>query len=264
MIKKYLLITWIMLKNSYIRDSKIPGYVASKIASQFLEVFLYIVLFKIIFNNIQSLAGWNYYQVLFLYFFSRSIMLLDNLLFKKSIATFTKSTIRKGDYDFYLVKPISPMYLVSIAYPQFHVSITAIFYIGASIYSLIHSNIEIHLINIIWFIFLAICGLILYYFLNIITVVPTFWFVRLYNLKDIIYKINHFMRYPIGIFPFALKIAFMVFFPIAAVSYIPAVTVFYPPKMLYIIFMVLITITFGLLANIFWKFGERHYSSASS
>lgn len=263
-IVKYWRVTWVMIKNSYIRDSKITGHTVSKLLAQVVEILIYIVFFGIIFRNVDSLGGWSYHQVLFLYFYSRAIMLLNNMMFKKGFARFAKLMVRKGEYDFYVIKPINPMYLVSINNPQAYIGVSASFYLLAAAYSLIHSQIEIHLVNIIWLILLSVTGYLLYYFLNVICVVPTFWFIRLYTLKDIIYKANHFMRYPIGIFPNALKFAFMVIFPIAVVSYIPAVTIFYPPKIMYIVYMIVITIIFGFIANAFWKFGERHYSSASS
>jgi ABC-2 type transport system permease protein len=264
MIKKYILVTWMMIKNSYIRDSKISGYIVSKCATQIVEIFVNVIFFNIIFANTKELAGWSYYQVLFLYFFSRSIILLDNAIFKKGINTFAKTMVRKGDYDFFLIKPINPMYLTSISSPQIYYAISAIFYISLAVYALLQSGVVIHLASVLWFIFLSFFGLALYYFLNIICVIPTFWFIRLYTLKDIIHRFNGFMRYPIGILPFSLRFVLTVLFPIVIISNIPAATVFYPPNMLYIVYMITLTIVFGLIASAFWRFGQQRYSSASS
>jgi len=264
MIKKYIAVTWIIIKNSYIRDSKIGGYVLSKYINQFIEIFITVTLFNIIFANTKELAGWNYYQVLFLYFYSRTIILFDNFLFKRGINTFAKSMVRRGDYDFFLIKPINSMYLTSISSPQIYFVMTTFFYLILAAYALLHSGVVIHLVSILWFMILSVFGFALYYFLNIICVTPTFWFIRLYSLRNVINKANIFMRYPLGILPYILQFAFTILFPIAIISNIPAVTVFYPPRMLYIVYMIAITIIFGLIANAFWKFGQKHYSSASS
>lgn len=264
MIKKYIAVTWVMIKNSYIRDSKISGYILSKYMTQLAEIFITVTFFNIIFANTKELAGWSYYQVLFLYFFSRAIMLLNQSIFRKGITAFAKTLVRKGDYDYFLVKPINPMYLTSISNPQIYYMVSVIFYLLLAAYALLQSGITIHLANILWFILLSITGFVLYYILSLINVIPTFWFIRLNSLKDIINKANVFMRYPIGIMPFFLQFILTILFPIAIISNIPASTVFYPPKMLYIVYMIGITLIFGFLTNAFWKFGQERYSSASS
>lgn len=261
---KYLKINWILFKNAYIRDSKIPGVVLSNVAFHLLDIAVTIVFFKIIFSNISELAGWNFYQVLFLYAFAKVIISINNGWFRGGLKDFATELIRRGNYDFYLIKPVDSMILVSISQPRIYNFIAALFEIGICFYAIWAGQIHIGLINFLWFLYLSFFGLILYYFLSILTIVPTFWFIRLWSLQDLMGRLSQVMRYPSGVFPPFIRTVLMTAFPIIAVAYLPVYTLFYPPKIEYIIYIALVTIIFGFLANFVWQIGNKRYSSASS
>mgnify|MGYP001615428366 CR=1 FL=1 len=261
---KYLKINWILFKNAYIRDSKIPGVVFSNIAFHLIEIAVTIIFFRVIFSNVEELAGWNFYQVLFLYAFAKVIISIHNGWVRVGLNRFANELIRRGDYDFYLVKPVDPMILVSISQPRIYNFIAVLFELGLCIYAIIAGQIQIGLVNFMWFLYLAFFGLVLYYFLSVLTVAPAFWFVRLWSLQDLMSRLNQVMRYPVGVFPPFIRVILMAVFPIMAISYLPVYTLFYPPKIEYIIYILLITLIFGFIASYVWHLGNKKYSSASS
>ncbi len=263
-MKKYYKILRILLRNSYIRDSKIPGYVLSSLAFNVVEITFTIVFFNVIFNNTQSLAGWNFYQILFLYMVAKIVTSVNGLLTKNGINSMTEELIRRGGLDIYLTRPVDPMILVSISKPRIYGLLSVIFEIGLAIYALGHTGYHYGIANIIFFFLMFALSFILYYFLRWVTVMPTFWFIRLYALRDIMAKLNQFMRYPAGIFPSVLKYALFIFFPILTISYIPARTLFYQPRFEFIIYMFLATFIFGIITKLLWQAGLKHYGSASS
>lgn len=261
---KYFKINWILFKNAYIRDSKITGVVFSSLAFQIAEITVTIVFFRIIFSNVNLLAGWNFYQILFLYAFAKVIVSINNGWTRVGLRKFATEYIRRGDYDFYLSKPIDPMILVSISQPRIYDFVAVLFELGLCVYAILAGGIHIGIINFIWFLYLTFFGLLLYYFLCALTVVPTFWFVRLWSLQDLMGRLNQVMRYPVGVFPPFIKAILMTLFPIVAVSYLPVYTLFYPPKIEYIVYIPLITLIFGLIVSSIWRIGNKKYSSASS
>jgi len=263
-MRKYWRIIWISLKNSYTRDKMIPGYVISGLLFQIFEILVTIVFFNVIFNSTESLAGWNFYQILFLYAFSKIIIGVHSLFTKKGIQSITSEQIRYGQLDFYLTKPVNPMILVTISQPRFYYAFNILLYIGVTIFSIIKSGIAIGAMNVFWLLFLFVISIVLYYFLQVITVIPTFWFIKLWSLQDLMGKLNGFMRYPMNIFPSFLKIAFFIAFPVMATSYIPAVSLFYAPRASSIMFMIGITVVFYFITNWLWKLGLKNYASASS
>lgn len=261
---KYLKINWILFKNAYIRDSKIPGMVFSNIAFHLVEITITIVFFQVIFANTKELVGWNFYQVLFLYAFAKIIISINGGWTKVGLSRFATQLIRRGDYDFYLVKPVDPMILTSISQPRIYNFIAVLFELGLCFYAVVVGQIQIGIVNFIWFLYLAFFGLILYYFLSVLTVVPAFWLVRLWSLQDLMGRLNQVMRYPMGVFPPFIRAILMTVFPIVAIAYLPVYTLFYPPKIEYIIYILLITLIFGFATSYFWHLGNKKYSSASS
>jgi len=263
-MKRYWRINWVLFKNSIIRDSKMPGYIISSILLRILDILISILFFNIIFHFTDNLAGWNFYQVLFLYSFARIISVINNGWTRKGIMSMSDSLIRRGEFDFYLAKPVDTMLMVSISKPRLYNFLTLFFLIPTAVYAVVKSGIEINAINVFWFLFLSIFSLILYYFLQVLTVVPAFWFVRLWSLRDVINRLAMFMRYPAGVFSKNIRFALMVLFPIITVSYIPSQALFYPPQIKYIIYMLIITLFFAFLTKLLWYIGESKYSSASS
>jgi len=261
---KYLKINWILFKNSYIRDSKIVGYRLSVMTFQIIDILFAVLFFDILFTNTKNLAGWSFYQVLFLYAFSKGVLALHSAWTRKGTESLSTELIRTGEFDFYMTKPIDPMIVISISKPRIFDFIALFFDISLMVYALIKGGFDLGVKNIIWFIFLSFFAVILYYFLKMLTIIPAFWLVRLYSLRDIMHRLSQFMRYPAGVFPPFLKFALFVFFPVMAATYIPVRTLFYPPEFKYILYMILITVIFGFITRFFWKLGERSYSSASS
>lgn len=263
-MKKYFKIAWIVIRNSYIRDSKIPGAVIANLASQFFEFFVFIIFFNIIFSNTKEMGGWNFYQVLFLYSFARIITTIHTALAKSGTQSLSNELVRWGDFDFYLIKPADAMIMVSLSKPSIYKMLAVVFALGLAIYAIVVGNIHLGLFNVFWFLILGGFGLVLYYFLMILTVIPTFWFIRLWSLPEAMNRLSQFMRYPVGMFPGYVKIILLLIFPILAVSYIPARILFYPPEFRYIIFMIFITVLFGFITKGLWYLGTRSYGSASS
>lgn len=261
---RYINILKIILRNAYIRDSKIPGVITANVISSFLEITITLTMFSAIFGNIESLEGWNYYQVVFLYLLMKNISLVNGIVARGGLTAMAKQYVRMGDYDFYLVKPVNTMALVSMSKPRIYNVIMLLFTVGLAIWTAMKSGVEISAANVIGFLFMAALASVLFYFLTVITIVPAFWFVRLFSLSDLMNRAIQIMRYPAGIYSLPVKVVFFTAFPILAVTYLPSWTLFYSVKAEYIVYMFLITVVFGLLANGLWRAGERHYGSASS
>lgn len=263
-MRKYLKILKILLHNSYIRDSKIPGYIFSNVVFNTVEILFTIIFFNVIFSNTKSLAGWNFYQLIFLYMVAKIVTTLNALFTKSGINSMSEELIRKGALDIYLTRPVDPMILVSISKPRIYGLVSIVIEMGVAVYALSHTGFSYSLLNIALFFCMFVLSVVLYYFLRWVTIIPAFWFIRLYSLRDIMGKLNQFMRYPAGVFPNVLKYALFIFFPVLTISYVPARTLFYQPRIEFIMYMFLATLFFGVITKLFWQAGLKHYGSASS
>jgi len=263
-MKRYLKILSILMRNAVIRDSKIPGFVAVSILQELISIVVNIVFFDVIFSNIDSLAGWSFYQVLFLYAFSKTVASLSYAFTRYGLKDMGANMVKRGEFDFYLAKPIDTMWLVSFSRPKPTKLIAVLFYAALGVFCVFKAGIPVGIDNILWFALLFLVALILFYFLEIITIVPAFKLIRVWSLPNITPRLSEFMRYPIGIFSLPLQAILYVVFPIIAASYIPSSALFYPPKLISSVYLVLITAVFFIIVRGSWRWGERNYSSASS
>jgi ABC-2 type transport system permease protein len=252
------------MRNAIIRDLKIPGYIAVSLLQEIASIAVNIIFFNVIFSNIVSLAGWSFYQVLFLYAFAKTISSLSYAFTRYGLKDFGEHMIKFGDYDFHLIKPIDTMALVSFSRPRPTKLVATIFYAVLGVYSAMKTEIIIEPINLFWFFVLAIFGLIIFYALEVLTVLPAFKLIRVWSLPEIIPKMGEFMRYPIAIFSLPFQVFLFGVFPILAVSYIPAEALFYPPEPLKIIYLMAIAGAFFIIVRKLWKFLGASYSSSSS
>lgn len=263
-MKKYLKIVWTVIRNAYIRDSKIPGFVFVSILTSMLEIVITIVFFDIIFSASDSIAGWTFYQVLFLYALAKTITSFHSALTKNGIQAMAHNYVRLGELDFYLTKPVDSMFLVSVSKPKIYSFVSMFMTIGLGTYALIHSGANFGFAGMVWFVFLALTTTLLYYYIEVLTIIPTFWLLQAWSLADAINKLQQFMRYPNGIFSKAIRYGLTFIFPIMVVAYYPVKVLFNGPSVSDIAIVFGVTAVFILITRYLWRLGERSYSSASS
>lgn len=261
---KYIKINWRFTVNALKRDLLIPGKPLVHALVEAIQIIIMLIFFNVIFDNTKSIGGWSYYQTLTMYFLARVMFDLDQAWSRSGLRMLAKGLVRKGDLDFFLIKPIDAMFSVAVHKPQIYKYFTAVINLILAIIFANRTGIVIHFANYFWFFVLISSGLILYFCLNLISLVPVFWFIRLQNLKDIIGKLSTAMRYPATIYSLPFKIAFLFFLPMLVITYIPAYTLFNPPRMLYSVYALLIATLFFVLTRKLWRLGLRNYSSASS
>lgn len=261
---RYLKIIWVLAKNSWIRDSKITGYFISAISFRILEITVTIIFFKILFANTTSLAGWSYFEVLFLYAFARGVVDLNGAFIKRGVRSLAENLIRTGELDFFLLRPIDTIFLVSFSKPKMLDLLNCFFEIGIGVYAVTAGHLAINAANTIWFIFLGLFGIIIYYFLSILVITPAFWVIRLWSIQYTMNRLGQLMQYPAGVLPNLIRLTFYSLFPILAVAYLPVRVLFWGPKIEYVAYMLIITIILGVAVKIIWRKGEQGYSSASS
>ena len=252
------------MRNALIRDLKIPGVSIGHFLVEVVQIIIMIIFFDVIFGSSTSFGGWSYYQVLFMYFFARVIFDIDQALTRPGLRMLAKSLVRYGDLDFFLVKPIDPMIHVAIHKPHLYKYVSALFNLVIAIWCLNRTGIAIGVDNYIWFFVLACLGLVLYFCVNLITLIPVFWFVKLFSLSSIAGKLSTIMRYPARIYSLPIKIVFSFLIPLLVITYLPVATLFEKPNPIYIAYAIILTGVFVLITRKLWKLGLRQYNSASS
>ena len=220
-----------------------------------------------IFNNTQSLKGWQWQHMLVLVGVYRiiaggiRISIVPNM--RKLL-----DEIREGTFDFVLLRPVNAQFLVSIR--EFVIwRLTDVFLGSAAAaygcYSLLgHVPVKQTFV----FIMMLAAGFAIVYSVWLMLATLCFWFIRIQNIEMVFCNVFEAGRYPIVIYnpwvrwvlTFILPLAFITTFPAGSLLGDPATGV--PPSAPY--YALLIATVLLLLSGWFWRFGLKRYAGASA
>jgi ABC-2 type transport system permease protein len=222
-----------------------------------------VVFFTIIFNNVQTIAGWNYYQMLILIGTVGIVREMAYLTFRQGFLNIG-DYIRTGEFDLLLVKPLSPQLHLGFR----HISMTES--LGEGVMGIILVTIGyFHLppgsvMELPLYLIFLFVSLIIYYSFCLIVNSAVFWIIKSQELNTIVYYFMETARYPRDIYRGIGKALFTFIIPISLIATTPASIL--AGRMSYSLLLLSLSVAGGLLliGTLIWQVSIRHYSSASS
>ena len=239
----------------------------ANVATNFAWLFSLVLFLKLIYLNTQSVAGWSEAEMFLLVGTYSILRGITDTLFYKNLSDLPNQ-IRLGTMDFTLLRPVNSQFFISLRYValdnlgQF---VGAIALVG---YGLSRMQAHLTVLGLIGYVFLLLCGTVIFYALSLMTMTLSFWLVRLDNLfvaMDTIFAVG---RTPVDVFrawgavpPFlltyVLPLAFFAAMPVKALFRHLTGPLPYIAGPLLALFL----FTFSVF---FWRYATRSYSSASS
>lgn len=208
-----------------------------------------------------SFAGWNWEEALvvlgmftLLQGFSATL-LIPNL---NRIVQY----VEKGTLDFVLLKPISSQFWLSTrifspwGIPDLFFGLLLIFYSA--------NRLKVDLAHIFFSLVMLFLGMIILYSIWFILGATSIWFVKIYNVTEVLRGLLEAGRYPIIAYPAAYRVFFTFIIPIAFLTTIPAEAMLDKTDLSWILGAGLLAIILLILSHLFWQFALRFYTSASS
>jgi ABC-2 type transport system permease protein len=245
-MKRYAKLYLHFLRFSFIRAMQFRLDFSFRILMDFIFYAVNILFFKIIYLHTPLLAGMTEEQMMI---FVASYLFLDSLImtFLANNIWMLPTYINKGDLDYYLVRPVSSLFFLSLRDIAANSTINML---GA--------------FSILVWCFGKYSGSIL---VRMMFVIPVFWTHTSRGLDELFWGIEQCMQRPVDLFRGQFKRFLTTIIPLGVI-------VSFPVKMLFtlkfegskplIIHMLLVTIIFGILFRWCWKLGLKNYSSASS
>ncbi len=226
--------------------------------------FFNIMFIWIIFSQIPSLLGWSIEEIVFIYGFSLLPKGIDHLFFDNlwSIAYFT---VRKGDFDKYLTRPINTYFHVLVEKLQIDALGELIMGIALVIIILPSLNIEWSFAKIILGILAVIFATFIYVGIKTITGAIAFWVKRSGHVVNMFYMMNDFSKYPVAIYNAGVRFIITYVIPFAFTAYYPALYILTGENPLFNIGgSVIVAIILMVIGQIVWNKGIKAYESAGS
>ena len=170
--------------------------------------------------------------------------------------------VQKGTLDFVLLKPISSQFWLSIhtlspwGLPDIIFGVILIGYAGGRL-GITLTN---YLISAIPLVF----GLGSLYSLWFMLGATSIWFVKIYNVTEVLRGLLEAGRYPMVAYPIAYRFFFTFVVPVAFFTTVPAEAMLGRVQVGWIVGAGLLALGLLIVTRFFWSFALRFYTSASS
>ncbi len=170
--------------------------------------------------------------------------------------------VEKGTLDFVLLKPISSQFWLSCrtlspwGFSDLVFGVIIILYSG--------SKLNLALKNYLLSILTISFGIMILYSLWFMLGATSIWFVKIYNVTEVLRGLLEAGRYPIVAYPTVYRFFFTFVIPVAFLTTIPAEAMLGKSQVLWIFGAGIIGFSLLILSHYFWQFALRFYTSASS
>jgi ABC-2 type transport system permease protein len=221
-----------------------------------------VLTYGILYGYTEDIAGWSRAEVLMVLGCFRVVESLIELLVARNMWTIGDS-IRQGDMDYVLMRPVSSQFLASLRVVNPPQAVNTLIGLGLVVYAGSMAGVEWEVSRVAAAVVFGLCGLVLLYSVWCFAVTFAFWF-QSGPLESVLFWMIDTGRYPVTFFPRWIRLFLTFVFPVAFASTFPAQALGgeIDPRLL--VGGVAMAGLALLGTNRFWNYGVRRYSSASS
>lgn len=223
-----------------------------------------VVFIQLIFNNIPSLAGWSFYEILFIYGFAQIPRGIDHVL-TDNLWMLSGNIVVQGNFDRYLIRPLNPLFqLVAERFqPDGFGEIIIGLILVVTSYSKL--NIKLTFLNLVLMIIVIIFASFIYTAIKLAVASIAFWVKFAQSYLFMTYQLSSFAKYPMGIYPKAISGILTFIIPFAFTGYFPGAYFLGKVSFFYgIILTLLISVISIFIAYCIWLKGMKRYESSGS
>ena len=232
----------------------------------FMDVLFYVIniaFYLIIYSLTSELGGWTQNETMvfvgcYLFLDALSMTVLANNLFYLPVL------INRGDLDYYLTRPVSPLFFLSLRDFAANSFVNLLIAVGLLVYFIVHYEGPVTVGRVVLLALFLMVGAVLRYTVRMLTIIPVFWWQSGRGLEMIYYNMTRFVERPDRIFTGWVRRLLTSVIPFALMASFPARMFLEKFSWLIALHMLAVTICFGFVLAWFWKAGLRAYSSASS
>lgn len=263
-LRKYFYVLLIIIRNSFYKLFTYRANFFSGLITDFCFNISRVIFVSILFLNVDNLGGWNRSHYLLFFgcsFLAESIYMF---FFYNSHTTISRQ-IDNGDMDFLLTKPMSEMFMLSAMNINIGSGLSN-FILGIIFVSKGMNDLKLNITvsKMILFVFLILCGSIIYFSISLIINLLSFWFVKANNVFEIFMNVTDLYRYPGDIFPRVISSVITFIIPLQLISIVPAKYLTNITTIEAVFLAMIYSTIFILLSYGFMRIAIASYTSASS
>lgn len=191
----------------------------------FIQVFTYCVMYVgiwIMLDHFETIKGWNYYEVMFLYNLNLFSYGLSGLFFWTPMRQL-EGMIQSGEFDGILTKPLNSF--LHLIFKHFNPAFLGHIILGGVIFivSINHLSIEWTVLKTVMLIMVIIGAMFIQASIMILSGCISFWFVKSTSFIDtMIYGFRFFLNYPLSIYHISIQIFLTFVLPYGFINFYPS------------------------------------------
>ncbi len=215
----------------------------------------------IIYSTTMGIPGWNMYELL-LFQGTMTIVFGFGNTFALSMPYNVIETVRDGEFDKYLVKPLNTLVYVfteSINSEGF-AEMTA--GVAILVYSMIMLGITPVSFNFVVYLVLVLAGFAIQLAMSILIGSVSFLVVKSDALMNLYFKITDFARYPLNVYSGGVRFFLTFIIPLGVSSFYPATILLKGATPVLLLSTVLPVFLFCTISVLLWNRAMKKYSSA--
>jgi ABC-2 type transport system permease protein len=251
-----------LLKLSLTRDIMYRTNFWTTIVSRIGFLIITILWFTIMYDTLLHVKDWGYSQTLFFLATFQLIETITVAFFGNSFASWHEH-IRSGSLDTLITKPLDIQLTLSLQ----AISLPNLLTILAPMVLIVSLNTQAHLITslgiLILYIVSIFLGVTIFYSVWLTLMTILFWFIGVEHWSNIFHSLTGFMQVPPIIYEGIIKVLFYYILPIFAAVLLPVQFIF-TQDITKLGYLAIISIVSLVLSRVFFLFGLKSYSSASS
>lgn len=213
------------------------------------------------YGNGYSFQGWSWQEAIIVLGFFTLLQGFSATFLAPNLNKIVEQ-IEKGTLDFVLLKPINSQFWLSTriispwGFPDLLFGIILIVYAGRQL----GLTLPDYLISLIPLGF----GFVVLYSLWFLLGATSIWFVKIYNVTEVLRGLLEAGRYPIAAYPAIYRFFFTFVVPVAFLTTVPAEAMLGKSQFLWFLGAGILALVLFLISLAFWRFALRFYTSASS
>lgn len=251
-----------LLQLSLTRDIMYRTNFWTTILSRIGFLIITILWFTIMYDTLLHVKDWGYSQTLFFLATFQLIETITVALFSNSFASWHEH-IRSGSLDTMITKPLDVQITLSLQ----AISLPSLLTILAPTVLVLSLNSQAlfitNMATLALYILSIGLGVTIFYSVWLIIMTLLFWFIGVEHWSNIFHSLTGFMQVPPIIYEGVIKVLFYYILPIFAAVLLPVQFIF-TQNLDNLLYLAIISVFSLVLSRVFFLFGLRSYSSASS
>ncbi len=219
----------------------------------------------VLFDQIENLQGWDFPQTLALLGVFFIVSALNGLFIGPGMERLAGlgQEIMTGNFDFTLLRPVNPQFLVTFREWRLFSFIDLALGIGVVVAAAVKMNQPLPWLQLLGFLAALLAAVVVIYSLLLAFTTLVFWSPGL-MVTWVFDALFQMARYPVGIYPRELRFLLTWIVPVGIITTIPAQALTGQTAPLTILTSLGVSLVLLVGASLFFQWGLRRYASASS